>query len=81
MTLVKKISSASTVTVPDSILGEIEDVADQVQQVGAGAVDGAGKLDLLGLEIAVGIVRELLAQDQDRVERRAQLVAHVGQEL
>ena len=62
-------------------LGEVEDVGDQVQEVGAGAVDGAGELDLLGLEVAVGIVGELLAQDQDRVERRAQLVAHVGQEL
>ena len=28
-----------------------------------------------------GIVGELLAEDQDRVERRAQLVRHVGQEL
>ena len=62
-------------------LGEIEDVADQVQKVGAGAVDGAGELDLLGREVAFGILGELLAQDQDRVERRAQLVAHVGQEL
>ena len=46
-------------------LAEIEDVADQVQQVGAGAVDGAGELDLLGHEVALGIVGELLAQDQD----------------
>ena len=29
-------------------LRQIEDVADQVQQVGAGAVDGARELDLLG---------------------------------
>ena len=28
-------------------LRQVEDVADQVQQVGAGAVDGAGELDLL----------------------------------
>ena len=62
-------------------LAKIEDVADQVQQVGAGAVDGAGELDLLGREVALGVLGELLAQDQDRVERRAQLVAHVGQEL
>ena len=29
-------------------LRQVEDVVDQVQQVGAGAVDGAGELDLLG---------------------------------
>ena len=29
-------------------LGQIENIADEVEQVGAGAVDGAGELDLLG---------------------------------
>ena len=62
-------------------LGQVENVADQVQEVGAGAVDGAGELDLLGREIAVRVVGELLAQDQDAVERRAQLVRHVGEEF
>ena len=62
-------------------LREVEDVADEVQQVGAGAVDGARELDLLAGEVAVGVVAELLAEDQDAVERRAQLVRHVGQEL
>ena len=32
-------------------------------------------------QIAVGIVAELLAQHQNAVERRAQLVRHVGQEF
>ncbi len=62
-------------------LREIENVADQVQQVGAGAVNGAGELDLLRREIAVRVVGELLAEHQNAVERRAQLVRHVGQEL
>ena len=62
-------------------LRQIEDVADQVQQIGAGAVDGAGELDLLRRQVAVGVVAELLAEDQDAVERRAQLVRHVGEEL
>ena len=62
-------------------LGEVENVADQVQEIGAGAVNGARELDLLEREIAVGVVRELLTQDQDAVERRAQLVRHVGEEL
>jgi hypothetical protein len=55
-------------------LGQVEDVADQVQEVGAGAVDGAGEFDLLGAQVAVGVFGELLAEDQDRIERRAQLV-------
>ena len=62
-------------------LGQVENVADQVEQVGAGAVNGAGELDLLGRQVAVGVLGQLLAQDQDRVQRRAQLVRHVGQEL
>ncbi len=62
-------------------LGEIEDVADQVQEVSTGAMDGSGKLDLLERQIAVGIFGELLAQDQDAVERGPQFVRHVGEEF
>src|SRR5581483_9913173 len=62
-------------------LRQVENVADQVEQVGAGAVNGARELDLLGREIAVRIVGELLAEDEDRVERRAQLVRHVGKKF
>ena len=62
-------------------LRQVENVADEVEQVGAGAVNGARELDLLGRQVAVRVVGELLAQDQDRVERRAQLVRHVGQEF
>ena len=40
-----------------------------------------GELDLLGRQVARRVVRELLAEDQDRVERRPQLVRHVGEEL
>ena len=62
-------------------LRQVEDVADQVEQVGAGAVDGAGELDLFCRQIAVRIFGELLAEDQDAVERRAQLMRHVGEEF
>ena len=62
-------------------LREIEDVRDQVEEVGAGAVDGARELDLLAGEVPLGVVGELLAEDQDAVQRRAQLVRHVGEEL
>ncbi len=62
-------------------LGQVEDVVDQLEQVGAGAVDGVGELDLLGREVALVVVGEQLGQDQQRVERGAQLVRHVGEEL
>ena len=77
----KKTSSASTDTVPDSIFDKIENVADQVQQVGARAMNRAGELDLFRSQVAVGVVGELLAENQNAVQRRAQLVRHVGQEL
>ena len=35
-------------------LGQVENVGDQVQQVGAGAVDRARELDLLGAEVPFG---------------------------
>jgi hypothetical protein len=62
-------------------LGKVEDIADQVEQVGAGAVDGAGELDLPAAEVALGVLAEMLAEDQDAVERRAQLMRHIRQEL
>ena len=62
-------------------LREVENVVDEVEQVGAGGVDVAGEIDLLGRQVAAGVVGQLLAEDEDRVERRAQLVRHVGEEL
>ena len=41
----------------------------------------ARELHLLGGQVAVRVVAELLAEDQDAVQRRAQLVRHVGEEL
>ena len=60
---------------------EIENVVDEVEQVGAGGVDVAGKLDLLVGEVARRVFGELLAEDEDGIERRAQLVGHVREEL
>ena len=44
-------------------------------------MNGARKFDLLGREAAIGVFGELLAEHENAVERRAQLVRHVGQEL
>ena len=44
-------------------LRKVENVADQVQQVGAGAVNGAGEFDLLVGQVAVGVLGQLLARE------------------
>ena len=50
-------------------------------KVCSGAVNRARELDLLGRQVAVGVVAELLAEHENAVERRAQLVRHVGEEF
>src|SRR6266540_1640534 len=55
-------------------LGEFEDVVDQPEQVRARAVDRVRELDLLRAEVLLGVLREQLRQDQQRVEGHAQLV-------
>ena len=52
-----------------------------IKQVVAGGVDRLGELGLLGVQVAVGVLRELVGEDQQAVERRPQLVRHVGEEL
>ena len=44
-------------------------------------VDGLRELDLLRREVAADVVGEQAREDQQAVERRAQLVRHVGEEL
>ena len=62
-------------------LREVEDVVDEEEKVRPRRVDGLGELRLLAREIAVGILGELVRQDEEAVERRAQLVRHVGEKL
>ena len=62
-------------------LGDVENVVDQVEQIVASRVDRLGELDLFVVEIAVAVFRQQLGQNQRAIERRAQLVAHVGKEL
>ena len=42
-------------------LGQIQDIADQVHQIGARTVNRSSKFDLLGRQVAVWILAELLA--------------------
>ena len=62
-------------------LREVEDVADQVQQVRPRAVNGAREFHLLVAQIPFRIFSQLLAENQDAVEGRAQFVRHVREEF
>ena len=62
-------------------LRQVQNVADEIEQVGACAMNGAGKFGLFGGQIAVRIFRKLLTENENAVQWRAQLVAHIGQEL
>ena len=63
-------------------LRQVEDVVDQREQIVPGRVDGLGELDLLSPSgCRLGVPAELIGQDQQAVERRAQLVRHVGEEF
>ncbi len=59
-------------------LGQVEDVVEHGQQGFAGLADHAQTFALLGLELAHG---HDLGHGQDAVQRRADLVAHIGQEM
>ena len=62
-------------------LRQVEDVVDEHQQVVARRVDRLGELDLLAAQVALRVLAQLVGQDQQAVQRRAQLVRHVGEEL
>ena len=66
---------------PGLDLGQIQNFVDQVQQVAAAFVDHPGRLGLLGGEVALLVVGQLAGQNQHAVQRGAQLMRHIGQEL
>ena len=62
-------------------LREVQDLADQIEQVRAGREDGLREFNLLVGEVVLRVLREQLRQNQEAVERRPELVRHVRQEL
>ncbi len=66
---------------PGLDLGQVEDLVDQCEQVAAGAQDPLQRFDLFALAEVARILQQHLADADDRVQRRAQFVAHVGEEL
>ena len=77
----KEISSTSTVTVPDSIFERSRMSLIRFSRSEPDELMLRANSTCLGDEVAAGVFGQLLAQDQDRIERRAQLVRHVGEEL
>src|SRR6516162_6860190 len=55
-------------------LREVKNIADQIQQVRARSMNGARVLDLLWRQIVITVVAKLLAENQDAVQRRSQLM-------
>ena len=62
-------------------LREVENVADEAEQIGACRIDGASEFHLLVVQIALLVGSEKVRKYQQRVQWRSQLVAHVGQEF
>ena len=62
-------------------LREVEDVVDEEEEIVARRVDRLGELHLLGRQVAVAVVGEQPREDERAVQRRAQLVRHVREEL
>ena len=62
-------------------LGEVEHVVDQVQEVSSRSRDPLQGLDVVAEPVVPGFLFQHLGEADDGVQRRAQLVAHVGQEL
>ena len=62
-------------------LREVQNVVDERQEVAARRIDRLGEFDLFGRQRRLTVVRQQLGQDQQAVERRAQLMRHVGKEL
>ena len=59
-------------------LGEVENLVDDLEQVFGGAFDGLGEP---GLVIVQPALQQQFRHAHDAVHRRADLVAHVGEEL
>ena len=64
---------------PGLDLGQVENVVDQSEQVAARAEHAVERLGIL-LE-RLGILPQHLADPDDGIERRAQLMAHIGEKL
>ena len=77
----KVISSASTVTVPDSIFDRSRMSLMSVSRSVPAEWMFLAKSTCFGDQVPAAVLGELLAENQNRIERRAELVRHVREEL
>ena len=66
---------------PGLDLGQVQHIVDQLQQVTARPMHDVGMLGLFLGQVASAVLPQLVAENQDAVERRAQLMGHVGKEF
>ena len=62
-------------------LGKLEDLVDQIEEMTAALEDALGVFLLLVVGRRLRVVSKQLSEAEDGVQRRAQFVAHGGQEL
>ncbi len=61
-------------------LGQIQQVIDEFQQVLSALADIVDLLGLLAVELPVGVLEQQVRQGEDRIHRRSEFMAHVGEE-
>ncbi len=79
--LARRILRQRELHAPGLDLGEVEDVVDQAQQVAPVHLDVGERLLQVRRNVAIEPVEQHLGEPENRVHRRAQLVAHVGEEF
>ena len=60
-------------------LGQIQQVIDEFQQVLSALADIGDLLGLLAVELPVGVLEQQVRQGEDRIHRRSEFMAHVGE--
>ena len=77
----RSVGASESVIRPASILDEVEHAVDQLEQVAAVAQHRLEELALLLVHSPTALGQHEIGEPDDGVERGAQLVAHVGEEL
>ena len=77
----RSVGARESVIRPGLDLGQVEDAVDQLEQVPAVPEHRLEELALLRIDLADAFGEHQIGEADDGVERGAQLVAHVGEEL
>ena len=66
---------------PGLDLGQVQNVVDEIQEVVPGRVNGLGEFRLPGAQVSVGVLRELIGEDQQAIQGGAELVRHIREKF